>query len=215
MKPQPAGIFIVLEGIDGAGKSTQIAAIERLVRAHGREVLTTREPGGSPLAERIRELLLAIDGAAPCAEAELLLLFAARVQHLHECIRPALNAGKVVVCERFTCSTYAYQGHGRGLDGELIATLERRLLNDCRVDLTILLDLPVEAALRRLHATGKSNDRFHHEPRAFLDAVHAGYRSLNRQHQGDPHWQVIAADAPMDTVATHIATALQPYLAPA
>jgi len=127
----------------------------------------------------------------------------------------AANAGKVVVCERFTCSTYAYQGHGRGLDGELIATLERRLLNDCRVDLTILLDLPVEAALRRLHAPGKSNDRFHHEPRAFLDAVHAGYRSLNRQHQGDPHWQVIAADAPMDTVATHIATALQPYLAPA
>jgi len=165
------GRFIVLEGIDGAGKSTNISFIADWLTARGHAVTTAREPGGPPIAERIRELLLRPENHEMQPETELLLLFAARVQHLRQRIQPALRAGRTVLCERFTASTYAYQGGGRGLAPELIACLEKHLLDSWRPDLTLLLDLPPEDARRRR----RGRDRYHDEPDGFLRRVRECY----------------------------------------
>ncbi len=169
-----SGLFITLEGPEGAGKSTNRDYLAMCLRAAGIEVLLTREPGGTPLAERIRELLLAPSDEAMAADTELLLVFAARAQHLAKVIRPALARGCVVLCDRFTDATYAYQGGGRGLSQQRIAELERFVQGDLRPDLTLLFDLPVEQGLARAAARGRL-DRFEQEQRSFFEAVRQTY----------------------------------------
>lgn len=168
------GLFITLEGPEGAGKSTNRDYLALQLRAAGLDVVLTREPGGTPLAERIREVLLAPSDEPMNADAELLLMFAARAQHIARVIRPALQRGAVVLCDRFTDATYAYQGGGRGLAVERIATLERFVQGDLQPDLTLVFDLPIEVGLARASARGRL-DRFEQEGRAFFDAVRSAY----------------------------------------
>jgi dTMP kinase len=167
-------LFITLEGPEGAGKSTNREYLAERLRADGIDVVLTREPGGTPLAERIRELLLAPSDESMSADTELLLVFAARAQHLAEVIRPALARGAVVLCDRFTDATYAYQGGGRGLSQERIAALENFVQGELRPDLTLVFDLPVEVGLARATARGRL-DRFEQEGRTFFDAVRSTY----------------------------------------
>lgn len=169
-----SGLFITLEGPEGAGKSTNREYLAEHLRAQGVDVVLTREPGGTPLAERIRELLLAPSDEKMDADTELLLVFAARAQHLAEVIRPALARGAVVLCDRFTDATYAYQGGGRGLSLERIATLEQFVQGDLRPDLTLVFDLPVEIGLSRAAARGRL-DRFEQEGQVFFEAVRQAY----------------------------------------
>lgn len=143
------GYFITLEGIEGVGKTTNLQYIRRRLETAGREVVVTREPGGTPLGESIRELLLAPRAEPMAAMAELLLMFAARAQHLAEVIEPALARGAWVLCDRFTDATFAYQGGGRQLDEAPLATLETLVQGTRRPDLTLLLDLPVTTGLAR------------------------------------------------------------------
>jgi len=168
------GLFITLEGPEGAGKSTNREYLAAHLRAQGLDVVLSREPGGTPLAERVRELLLTPSDEAMASDTELLLVFAARAQHLDQVIRPALARGAVVLCDRFTDATYAYQGGGRGLSQERIAALETFVQGDLRPDLTLIFDLPVEVGLARASARGRL-DRFEQEGRAFFDAVRNAY----------------------------------------
>ena len=169
-----SGLFITLEGPEGAGKSTNREYLAECLRRQGMDVLLTREPGGTPLAERIRELLLAPSAEPMASDTELLLVFAARAQHLAQVIRPALERGCVVLCDRFTDATYAYQGGGRGLSTSRIAVLEAFVQGDLRPDLTLIFDLPVEVGLARAAARGRL-DRFEQEGQAFFQAVRQAY----------------------------------------
>ncbi len=171
------GRFITFEGVEGAGKSTQVAALQDWLIDHGVPVRVTREPGGSPIAERIRAVLLDRANAGMAGDAELLLMFAARAEHLAKTIRPALETGAWVLCDRFTDATFAYQGGGRGVPRPRIALLEGLVQGDLRPDLTLLFDLPVTVGLNR--ARGRSApDRFEAETVAFFDAVRAEYLAI-------------------------------------
>jgi dTMP kinase len=202
------GLFITLEGPEGAGKSTNREYLAERLRAEGIEVLLTREPGGTPLAERIREVLLTPGDEVMNADTELLLVFAARAQHLAEVIRPALAKGVVVLCDRFTDSTYAYQGGGRGLSLERIATLETFVQGDLRPDLTLVFDLPVEVGLARASARGRL-DRFELEGRGFFDAVRSAY--LKRAEADPQRYRLIDAAQPLAQVQQSL-DALLPQL---
>ena len=167
-----AGLFITLEGIDGAGKSSHVEWLAAYWRERGREVVLTREPGGTELGERLRELLL----HTPMGQdAELLLMFAARSEHLAQRIVPALRRGSVVICDRFADSTFAYQGLGRGLDTAWIAFLEARVVGAHRPDRTYLFDVPAAVAARRRSAV-RPADRFEAEDEDFFERVREGYR---------------------------------------
>ena len=168
------GRFITIEGGEGAGKSTAQTFLADKLTAQGISVLQTREPGGTPLAEAIRRNLLSVDGEAPVEMAELLLVFAARAQHLAKVIEPALAQGQWVLCDRFTDATYAYQGAGRGLSAELIGKLEALVQGDRRPDTVILLDMPPQIGLARARARG-ALDRFEQEEQAFFERVRQGY----------------------------------------
>ncbi|SFP85449.1 dTMP kinase [Pseudomonas sp. NFPP07] len=191
------GLFITLEGPEGAGKSTNREYLAERLRAAGIEVLLTREPGGTPLAERIREVLLTPGDEVMNPDTELLLVFAARAQHLAEVIRPALARGAVVLCDRFTDSTYAYQGGGRGLSVERIATLEQFVQGELRPDLTLVFDLPVEVGLARASARGRL-DRFELEGRVFFDAVRQAY--LKRAAADPARYLLVDAAQPLSQV---------------
>lgn len=169
-----SGLFITLEGPEGAGKSTNRDYLAECLREQGIEVLLTREPGGTPLAERVRELLLAQSDEPMAADTELLLVFAARAQHLARVIGPALVRGCVVLCDRFTDATYAYQGGGRGLSEARIALLENFVQGELRPDLTLVFDLPIEVGLARAAARGRL-DRFEQEGQGFFEAVRQTY----------------------------------------
>ena len=166
------GRFITLEGIDGAGKSSHVATVVGMLARAGRQVLVTREPGGTELGERLRELLLSVPMHL---ETETLLMFAARSEHLHKAIVPALASGAWVVCDRFTDATFAYQGGGRGLDRERIAALERWVQGTLQPDLTLYFDLPVEVGLARRQQATLALDRFEQEDRRFFQRVRDGY----------------------------------------
>jgi dTMP kinase len=168
------GLFITLEGPEGAGKSTNRDYLATRLREQGIDVLLTREPGGTPLAERVRELLLAPSEEPMVADTELLLVFAARAQHLAQVIRPALARGAVVLCDRFTDATYAYQGGGRGLSEARIEVLENFVQDTLRPDLTLVFDLPVEVGLARAAARGRL-DRFEQEGQPFFETVRQTY----------------------------------------
>lgn len=169
----PRGVFITLEGGEGAGKSTQLAAVQRWLETAGNDVLVTREPGGTEVGERIRALLLHARGTM-AVETEALLMFAARAEHVARIIRPALAAGKWVICDRFTDATYAYQGGGRGLAAARIALLEDWVQGSLRPDLTVLLDVPTEIGLGRAGQRGIL-DRFEREERDFFERVRKAY----------------------------------------
>jgi dTMP kinase len=201
------GRFITLEGGEGVGKSTNVAFVAERLRAHGLEVVVTREPGGTALAESIRQLLLS-DGEEPMAElTELLLVFAARAQHLARLIEPALSRGAWVVCDRFTDATYAYQGGGRGLDLQVIATLETLVQRGLEPDLTLYLDLPPAQADVRLGDRRK--DRIERENLAFFERVRATY--LERC-AGAPRFRRVDAGAALATVQAQLGALLDGYL---
>lgn len=195
------GLFITLEGPEGAGKSTNREYLAERLREQGIDVLLTREPGGTPLAERIRELLLDPSDEPMAADTELLLVFAARAQHLQQVIRPALAKGSVVLCDRFTDATYAYQGGGRGLSIERIAQLEQFVQGELRPDLTLIFDLPVEIGLARAAARGRL-DRFEQEGRGFFEAVREAY--LQRAAQAPQRYRVLDAGQSLAQVQADI-----------
>jgi dTMP kinase len=174
------GRFITLEGIEGAGKSTVARHVLTWLKARGLPAVLTREPGGTPLAERVRALVLTPDGEALPADAEMLLMFAARSIHLANLIRPALARGEWVICDRFTDATRAYQGGGRGLDRAALESLASLVHADLTPDLTLLLDLPVSVGLARAQARRGPTDRFEQERGPFFERVRAAYLELAR-----------------------------------
>ena len=174
IRSESAGRFITLEGIEGAGKSTQAGHLKEALEAQGIPVILTREPGGTALGERIRQLLLDPSLPPMAADTELLLLFAARAEHLAQVIRPALARGHWVICDRFTDATYAYQGGGRGLNRARIAQLETLTQGDLRPDCTLLLDLPVSLGLARAKKRARP-DRLESETKAFFERVRRAY----------------------------------------
>lgn len=169
------GRFVTLEGVDGAGKSTHLPWIAERMRAHGRDVLVTREPGGSALAERLRALVL---GEAMDPLCETLLMFAARADHLARTVLPALEGGTWVLCDRFTDSTCAYQGGGKGVPAQLIERLAAHVHPGLEPDRTLLFDCAYEVSRARLAAAGRPPDRFEAETREFFERVRAVYRRL-------------------------------------
>ena len=200
--------FVSIEGGEGAGKSTVIHALRSALEARGERVIATREPGGTPLAEMIRTLLLdpAHEPATP--ETETLLMFAARAQHVRVTILPALEAGDWVLCDRFTDSSYAYQGAGRGVDEALIATLER----DCVgivPGLTFLLDIDVAAGRARMQSRGDAPDRIERERDEFFQRVRAGF--LSRAEAAPDRFRVIDAAQPVDVVTVAALAALEAH----
>jgi dTMP kinase len=203
------GRFITLEGSEGCGKSTNLEYIRGWLERTGKAVVVSREPGGTPLGEAIRGLLLDHRNGEMCDDTELLLMFAARAQHLHEVVRPAVAGGKWVLCDRFTDATYAYQGGGRGISMERIATLERWVQGELRPDLTILLDIPVEEGLVR--ASGRSEpDRFEREQAAFFERVRRTY--LDRAASEPQRFRVVDASLPLEQVQAQLDKLLMGYL---
>jgi dTMP kinase len=175
------GRFICFEGIDGAGKSTQHAWLVNYLRGQGHTVVATREPGGTPLGEKLRTLLL----AEPMhLETEALLMFAARREHVAEVIEPALARGDWVVCDRFVDASFAYQGGGRGLDWKKLEELASWVLGKLQPDLTLIFDAPVAIAQQRLHAATSQPDRFEQEQAAFFERVRAAYLRIATENPG-------------------------------
>ncbi len=201
------GKFITLEGTEGVGKTTNLELIRDEVARAGHSVVTTREPGGTPLAEEIRQLLLAVREEPVAETTELLLMFAARAQHVATVIRPALEAGQWVVCDRFTDATYAYQGGGRGLDAEVIHTLENIVQCGLQPDLTIFLDVSVEIAARRI--AERHHDRFEREQVAFFERVRTAYLERAANH---PRIRVVDASVELDQVQENLRELLAQFL---
>ncbi len=175
------GRFITLEGGEGAGKSTQARRLAGTLQTHRIPCLVTREPGGSPGAEEIRKLLVHGEPGRWDAMTELLLLFAARADHVVRTIRPALTAGRFVVCDRFTDSSYAYQGAGRDIPRETIRRIESVVLEDFKPDMTLILDLPVEIGLGRAHARGAAETRFENFDVAFHERLRQAFLDIAKR----------------------------------
>jgi len=203
------GRFITVEGGEGAGKTTQLAFLREALERVGHRVLLTREPGGTPLGEAIRPLLLGHRHDGMALATETLLMFAARAEHLERVIRPALAAGCWVLCDRFTDATYAYQGGGRGLPAARIAVLEDWVQGSLRPDWTLLFDLPIEVGLARAGRRGAA-DRFEREDWAFFERVRATY--LERAGQEPDRYRVVDADRPMEKVRAEVEALLAGWL---
>ncbi|MDF2445321.1 MAG: dTMP kinase [Moraxellaceae bacterium] len=203
------GRFITLEGGEGAGKSTCLEFIASYFSRRQLPLLVTREPGGTPLAEEIRHLLLQKRNEQVAPDTELLLVFAARAQHLEHTILPALRRGEWVLSDRFTDATYAYQGGGRGLSMQRISELERMVQGTLRPDLTLLLDLPVEQGLARADARAE-RDRFESEQHAFFERVRAAYRE--RSLAEPERFRVIDASRTLPEVVQGVQTVLDEWL---
>ena len=201
--------LISLEGGEGAGKTSAIVAIRELLQARGHEVVLTREPGGTPLAERIRELLLNPHEEALAAETELLLMFASRAQHVREVIRPALQRGAYVVSDRFTDSSYAYQADGRGLDRALVEELERKVVG-LKPGLTLLLDLDVREGRARTSGRDLWPDRIESEQDDFFERVREGFRK--RAVAEPERFRVIDAGQSPEAVGASVSSAVVQWL---
>jgi dTMP kinase len=205
----PAARFLTFEGIEGVGKTTQVARLSRALNERGVAHVVTREPGGTPLAESIRDLVLGPRDEALPPIAELLLMFAARAVHLTNHIEPALRVGKWVICDRFTDATYAYQGSGRGMSAADIGSLEALVQGTRRPDLTLLLDLPVDLGLARSRRrdAGKTRDRFERERAEFFERVRSGY--LARAQAEPQRLAMIDAGRSVEEVGAQILAALE------
>ena len=197
------GLFITLEGGEGAGKSTNLQYVKACLESAGKTVLMTREPGGTALGEALRAVLLNANQSPVEPMAELLMMFAARAQHVEEVIKPALAEGYWVVCDRFTDATYAYQGGGRELPLAHIAALEQMVQGDLRPDLTILLDLPVSVGMQRASERPGAPDRIEQESQAFFERVRAAYRARADEHRSRYCVVDAAADLPAVQAAIH------------
>ncbi len=202
------GLFITLEGSEGAGKSTNLGYIHDYLIEAGHDVVQTREPGGTPLSEHVREILLGHEYDGMSADTELLLVFAARSEHLASKIIPALEAGKTVLCDRFTDATYAYQGYGRGISLQKIANLEDWVQGSLRPDLTLFLDLPVELGMQRA-GDRSAPDRFEKQQLEFFDKVRHGY--LQRASEAPQRYRVIDASISLEQVQMQITEVLKRY----
>lgn len=198
-----------MEGQDGAGKTTNLERVEQIVQSAGYEVIRTREPGGTPLGDEIRELVLHRGDVDIDFMAELLLIFAARAQHLSAVIRPALAAGTWVVCDRFTDATYAYQGGGRGVDAAAIAELEQRVQGGLRPDLTLLFDVDSATGAQRANGRG-GPDRFESEQDAFRDRVRQTY--LARARAEPARIRVVDASRDLDRVTAEVSSIVNQYI---
>jgi dTMP kinase len=198
--------FITVEGLEGAGKTSCLRSIQRFLVARGLDPVMTREPGGTPLGEAVRALLLGTDYAGMSPDAETLLMFAARAEHLDKVIRPALTAGRAVVCDRFTDATYAYQGGGRSLGEARIAPLEQWLQQGLQPDLTLFLDVPIDVGLAR---AGRRSvpDRFERERLEFFERARAVYRA--RAERLNSRIVTVDASAPAETVEAAVVAALE------
>ena len=204
------GRFITLEGSEGCGKTTNLLYLKQRLEQAGIPLIVTREPGGTPLAERIRDLLLDHRQSHMSSDTELLLMFAARAQHLHELIKPKLAEGVWVLCDRFTDATYAYQGGGRGIDEARIASLEAWVQGDLRPDLTFFLDLPVDQGLARAGERGEP-DRFEREQAEFFERVRDTY--LARAQAAPSRYRVVDASLALAEVQRQIDCVVDDYLA--
>ena len=205
------GQFITFEGTEGVGKSTQLANAASTLENLGVDVLVTREPGGTPMAEHIRELLLATRDEVVHETTELLLMFAARAQHLHTRILPALDAGQWVLCDRFTDATFAYQGGGRGVSQERIALLENLVQGNVRPDHVILFDAPVETGMARARRRGEL-DRFEQEDLEFFQRLRNTY--LDRANEAPDRYHIINAARPLNQVSEEVVQLLTGLLSP-
>jgi dTMP kinase len=200
-------LFVTFEGIEGSGKSTHLQALAAHLRARGHAVVETREPGGTPAGEAIRRLLLATDPLPLTPAAELFLYCADRAQHIAEVVRPALAAGRIVLCDRFTDSTIAYQGYGRGLDLGALRALDAHARDGVWPDLTLLLDCPVAEGLARARGRAYTLDRFEAETTAFHERVREGFQTLAAAEHG--RFCVIDARHPIAQVERQVVAAVE------
>jgi len=201
--------FITFEGIEGSGKSTQIRLLFEYLRARDVDVMITREPGGTVIGERVRSILLDPTAKGLIPRAELLLYAAARIQHIEEVIQPAIDAGKVVLCDRFIDATVAYQGHGRGISLAEVKVVNSLVAVDLRPDLTILLDLPVETGLKRARERNQADaasatSRFEEEDLVFHRRVREGYLEVAAAERG--RVKIVPGDQPIEKVARQVQT---------
>jgi dTMP kinase len=203
------GLFITVEGGEGVGKTTNLETLKQWIQAQGIPYVLTREPGGTPLAEDIRHLLLDKREESVSATAELLLIFAARAQHLQQVIEPALSAGQWVLCDRFTDATYAYQGGGRGMPPAGIAQLETLVQGELRPDLTLLFDAPIEVGMARAGKRGEL-DRFELEQAAFFEQVRQSYLVRARAEPG--RFRMVDTDRPLDEIARELKSVMNLFL---
>jgi len=201
------GKFITFEGSEGVGKTTNMDFVAQMLAARGIRLVRTREPGGTPMAERVRAILLDPQSEPIDPEAELLLVFAARAQHLARVIKPALESGSWVLCDRFTDATYAYQGGGRGLPIARIAALEQEVQGSLQPDLTIYLDLPIATGLARIDETQR--DRFEREQLAFFERVRQVYVDRAKRHS---RFSTVDASKPLSEVQQRIAAVLNRFI---
>ena len=205
------GLFITLEGVEGAGKSTLMAYVAEILSNAGKEVLQTREPGGTKTGEQIRNILLDSKNVSVTDDTELLLMFAARSQHINEVIKPALSSGKIVLCDRFTDASYAYQGGGRGIESSRIKILEDWVQQGLKPDLTLLFDLDVETGLRRAGKRSEA-DRFEQEEIGFFDRIRTCY--LQRAKDEPERFRIIDSSQSFDNVKQQIQDILKEYIYP-
>lgn len=195
------GLFITVEGGEGVGKSTNIAFLEEHLKSHGVDLVVTREPGGTPLAENIRNLLLQVDSESISDTTELLLMFAARAQHIQQIIEPALASGRWVLCDRFTDATYAYQSGGRGIDSRKVQQLEQLVQGELRPDYTLLFDAPVEIGMERARGRGEL-DRFEQEKLDFFERVRRAYLKLAQESSG--RFRIVDASQALNEVQVQL-----------
>ena len=203
------GLFITLEGIEGAGKSTVVDFIEDFLTNEGHDVIKTREPGGTAIGEQIREILLKNENHTLTYDAELLLVFSARAQHIQEVILPALSSGKIILCDRFTDASYAYQGGGRGIDASRINLLEKWVQGDLRPNLTLLFDLDVSIGMQRTKKRSDA-DRFEREEINFFEKIRNTY--LERAKNEPQRFRIINSASSLKSVKEQIITILKDFL---
>ena len=203
------GLFITLEGIEGAGKSTAVDFIEDFLTKEGHDVIKTREPGGTVIGEQIREILLKNENYTLTYDTELLLVFSARAQHIQEVILPALSLGKIILCDRFTDASYAYQGGGRGIDASRINLLEKWVQGDLRPNLTLLFDLDVSIGMQRTKKRS-GTDRFEGEEINFFEKIRNTY--LERAKKEPQRFRIINSALSLENVKEQIVTILKDYL---
>jgi len=203
------GLFITLEGIEGAGKSTVVDFIEDFLTKEGHDVIKTREPGGTVIGEQIREILLKNENYTLTYDTELLLVFSARAQHIQEVILPALSSGKTILCDRFTDASYAYQGGGRGIDASRINLLEKWVQEDLRPNLTLLFDLDVSIGMQRTKKRS-GTDRFEREEINFFEKIRNTY--LERAKNEPQRFRIINSASSLENVKEQIVTILKDFL---
>ena len=203
------GLFITLEGIEGAGKSTAVDFIEDFLTKEGHDVIKTREPGGTVIGEQIREILLKNENYTLTYDTELLLVFSARAQHMQEVILPALSSGKIILCDRFTDASYAYQGGGRGIDASRINLLEKWVQGDLRPNLTLLFDLDVSIGMQRTKKRSGA-DRFEREEINFFEKIRNTY--LERAKKEPQRFRIINSASSLENVKEQIVTILKDFL---